>query len=354
VAVSKDPSAGGQGGRRFAFVLIAFAAVLLAIACVHVLQGSAASLDGATAWRGLWAPTGLAEPVSSTHHTILWNHRMPRLLLAILAGASLATAGTVMQATFRNPLASPEIVGTTSGAALGGVIAIVLGAQAHWVHAVPLASFVGALVVTFLVFLFAGRGTQFSVTSLLLAGIAINTLAGSLVSFVTTLSFGEYNRSGDVLFWLMGGLDQRYWHNVASTAVGALVFGLMLLPFVRDLDLLTLRDDSAASLGVDAGRRRRILVLVACGLTGATVANTGGITFVGLVVPHMTRLLVGPAHRRLLPAAALMGAIVLVGTDTICRLAPVGANLRLGVVTSLLGAPFFLLLLAKHRRGEAL
>jgi iron complex transport system permease protein len=285
---------------------------------------------------------------------VLADIRLPRLLVAMFGGAALALAGAVMQATFRNPLASPDLVGTAAGAALGGALAIVFDLAAVSLLVVPLASLAGASVVTALVFVLARAHGRFAIATLLLAGIALNTLVGAVTSFVVTFSFDNYTASSRVLFWLMGGLEARTFEHAAITALGCLAFAAMVAPRARELDLLTLHDDSAHSLGVDAARARRWLVWCACGLTATTVANTGGIALVGLVVPHLARLLVGPLHRRLLPTAALLGALLLVGSDLACRLAPPDANLRLGVVTALLGAPYFLLLLVRHRRGEAL
>ncbi|HET7843162.1 MAG TPA: iron ABC transporter permease [Xanthomonadales bacterium] len=216
------------------------------------------------------------------------------------------------------------------------------------------ASLAGALLVTSLVFVLARSHGRFSVTTLLLAGIALNTLVGALTSFVVTFTFSNYTASADVLFWLMGGLENRTWEHALITGSGCVLFAALVAPRARELDLLTLSDDTAHSLGVDAAKARRWLVWCACGLTASTVANTGGIAFVGLVVPHLARLIVGPSHRVLLPAAGLLGAVILVASDLACRLAPPDSNLRLGVVTAFLGAPYFLYLLARHRRGEAL
>lgn len=282
--------------------------------------------------------------------------RLPRLVVAVFGGAALALAGTAMQAAFRNPLAAPDVIGTAAGAALGGAIAIALNWASDSVLAVPLCGLSGALLVTVAVFALAGTGARFSVAGVLLAGVAINTLVGSLTSFVVnvTASGGNYMASSQVLFWLMGGLDAKTWEHAAITAGGCALFGAGLIPFVRELDLLTLRDDSVRSLGVDAGRTRQMALFCACGLTATTVANTGGIAFLGLVVPHVARLLVGPVHRLLLPAAAVLGSITMVSSDLVCRLAPPDYTLRLGVVTAALGAPYFLFLLARHRRGEVL
>jgi iron complex transport system permease protein len=301
-------------------------------------------------WIGSWFG---ASPPAADVAFVFADIRLPRLLVAAFGGAALAAAGAVMQATFRNPLASPDLVGTAAGAAFGGALAIVLDLAAVSLLVVPLSSLAGASAVTALVFVLARAHGRFAISTLLLAGIALNTLVGALTSFVVTFTFDNYTASSRVLFWLMGGLEARTWEHAGITTVGFVLFTALLAGRVRELDLLTLHDDSAHSLGVDAPRARRWLVWCACGLTATTVANTGGIALLGLVVPHLARLLVGPLHARLLPTSALLGALLLVGSDLACRLAPPDANLRLGVVTTLLGAPYFLFLLARHRRGEA-
>ncbi len=293
-------------------------------------------------------------PETDPNRYVIEQIRLPRLCVAIAGGASLAMAGTAMQATFRNPLASPDLVGTAAGAAFGGALVIVCGLARIGVLAVPVASLLGAAVVTGLVFVLAGAHGRFSSTGLLLAGVALNTLVGALTAFVVTFDASSYSASSEVLFWLMGGLEARTWEHALITGGGLLLFGTLVMRRRRELDLLTLRDDSAFSLGIDGPRERRALLLLACGLTASTVANTGGIAFVGLVVPHLARLIVGPSHRALLPLAAVLGSMLLVVGDLVCRLVPPDTNLRLGVVTTLLGAPYFLFLLARHRRGEAL
>lgn len=323
---------------------------LVAVALVHLGTGDGPSL---AAVLGQWLAPG-SSPADAVDRYIVLQIRLPRLVVAVFGGASLALAGTVMQATFRNPLAAPDLVGTAAGAALGGVLAVVLRLADESVLATPSCSLLGAGLVTWLVFALAGSHGRISVAALLLAGVALNTLVGALTAFAVTFSFANYTASSRLLFWLMGGLDGRTWEHAAITSGGCLLFAAAIAPRVRDLDLLTLRDDSAHSLGVDAPRVRRQLLWCACGLTACTVSNTGGIAFLGLVVPHLARLLVGPLHRRLLPFAAGLGALLLVGSDLACQLAPPESNLPLGVVTALLGAPYFLYLLARHRRGEAL
>ena len=329
----------------FALVLVALAVAYLGIA--REAPGLAELLRWIASWFG-------GSPLRDHHAFVLSEMRLPRLVVAMFGGAALALAGTVLQATFRNPLASPDLVGTTAGAAFGGALAIVTGWAKLGVVVTPAASLVGAMLVTSLVFVLARAHGGFSVTTLLLAGIALNTLVGALTSFIVTFTFSNYSASADVLFWLMGGLEARKWEHAAITAAGCVLFAVLVAPRARELDLLTLSDDTAHSLGVDAAKARRWLVWCACGLTASTVANSGGIAFVGLVVPHLARLVVGPSHRVLLPASALLGAVILVASDFACRLAPPDSNLRLGVVTAFLGAPYFLYLLARHRRGEAL
>ncbi|MBX3462662.1 MAG: iron ABC transporter permease [Planctomycetes bacterium] len=335
-------------GRRLVFVLLL---ALPAVALLHlVLAREGPGL--ADLLRLLGGGNGSDD--DRIDRFVFTDIRLPRLLVALFGGASLALAGAVMQACFRNPLASPDLVGTAAGAAFGGALAIVFAFAGAAVLVVPASSLLGAVAVTSLVFVLAGAHGRFSVAGLLLAGVALNTLVGALTAFVVTFTYSNYTASSQVLFWLMGGLEGRTWEHAAITALGFVVFAAGIVPRLRQLDLLTLRDDSAHSLGLDAQRVRRVLLWLACGLTATTVSNTGGIAFVGLVVPHLARLLVGPGHALLLPAAAASGALLLAGSDLACRLAPPDLNLRLGVVTAILGAPYFLFLLARHRRGEVL
>lgn len=329
------------------FVIIFLAT--LAAACVHLASGSYPLGIGDIA-TGLGRELGLVGGADEKAQWILVELRLPRLLVALFAGASLAMAGVIMQAVFRNPLASPEVMGTAAGAAFGAVLAIVSGLAAASTLAAPAAAFAGAGAVSLMVYVAAAGPGGVSVTGLLLAGIAMNTLIGALIAFVIALFFRNTEIAGPVLFWLMGGLETQTMQNAGIVGGGLLVFGVTALPFLRDMDLLTLKDESAESLGINVGRLRQILLFLACGLTASAVSCTGGIVFVGLVVPHLVRLSIGPAHRRLLPGAAITGALVLVLADCVVKLFP-GAQLRLGVVTSLIGAPFFLHLLQRYRRG---
>lgn len=304
-------------------------------------------------WQAVWASMGIGEEIEPLAQQAITRIRLPRICMAVLGGANLAIAGTIMQAVFRNPLASPEILGTTQGAALGTTAAVWFGWAGVWQQAVPLSAFAGAVVVTVVVYGLAGGARGLTVGSLLLAGIAMNTLVGALVSFAVLKSSDElWQQGSSILFWLMGNFDKTMPEDLWVVGGGLLLFGVGLLPFLRDMDLLTLRDAGARSLGVDVLRLRAWLLTISCGLTAVTVAHTGGIAFVGLIVPHMARLLVGPAHRGLVPCAALLGATILLLADYVCRVPLADTGLQVGVVLALLGTPFFLLLLLRLRRGE--
>jgi iron complex transport system permease protein len=326
--------------------------VTVVMALLSLTDGHA-ELTIAQIVQALAAELGWAESLESNLQAIVVELRTPRILIAVVAGSALAIAGTVMQAVFRNSLASPEILGTAQGAALGATVAIALGWAASSSFAVPGCAVVGAIVVTAVVYFIAGGTRGFSVSSLLLAGIAMNTLVGALIAFsISKLSGDQWDQGSQILYWLMGNFEKTTGSDVTAVALGLLVFGTLLVPFLRDLDVMTLHDEGASALGVNVLLVRSILLLVACGLTAVTVAFVGGIAFVGLVVPHMARLVVGPAHRGLVPCAAVLGAFLLVGSDYICRVLLPGTGLRVGVVMSLIGAPFFLYLLLRMRRGQ--
>lgn len=281
--------------------------------------------------------------------TVVWDFRLPRTLVGLAAGAALATSGTVMQAFFRNPLADPGLLGVSSGGALGAVAVLALGpslglaAASLWT--LPVASTLGAFAATGAAMMLAERGA--STERLLLSGVALNALLGAGTSFLLTITAGHFEVNGQILFWLMGGLENRSWEHVWM-AVPVIALGCaLLLPLGRGLNLLSLGEQSAQSLGVDVRRLRRKLIILATVLTALATATGGIIGFVGLVVPHVLRLTWGPDHRRLLPAAMLGGGAFLLACDLVTRLFPI--SLRLGVVTAVVGGPFFLWLLRRPR-----
>ncbi len=284
----------------------------------------------------------IAEPT----RVIVTTLRLPRIVLAAIVGFALAAAGTVMQGFFRNPMADPSIIGVSAGAAVGAVATIALGVSVPF--GLEAAAFAGALVAAFGVYLIATEGGRTPVATLLLAGIAVQTLLGAVVSLLLLLS-GENLRQA--VFWLMGHLHAADWGDVAVAGPLTAVGFLLVLPYGRDLNALLLGEEDAHTLGVDVERTKRLLLAASSLVTAVAVAVAGIIGFVGLIVPHAMRLVVGPDHRVLLPASAFAGAVFLVATDTLARMG--AAELPVGIVTAFLGAPFFLYLL-REREVHAL
>lgn len=291
-----------------------------------------------------------AISVGSADVAIVWLIRLPRVIVAAVVGAALATAGALMQGLFRNPLAEPSLTGVGPGAVLGAVVVFVTGLGTTSVVALPIAAIGSALLALFLVYGIATRGGATPITTLLLAGIAVGSFLSAVSSLLISLNIVTWQVAQDIVFWMMGGLDSRTWAHVwLSAPFVAIGLGASLLQ-ARTLDLLLLGEDTATALGVDVEAAKRLLVFTSALLTGASVAVAGLVGFVGLIVPHAVRLLLGPAHRTLIPASAVAGAAFLVGCDLLARVVRPPAEIRLGVVTALCGAPFFLFLLLRRLR----
>ncbi|AGB15971.1 ABC-type Fe3+-siderophore transport system, permease component [Halovivax ruber XH-70] len=279
--------------------------------------------------------------VHGPHESIVVDLRLPRIALAATVGTGLAAAGTVMQGFFRNPLADPSIIGVSSGAAVGAVAMLAFPAFFPFAE-LHLAAFVGALATAGLVYAIATDGGRTPVATLLLAGVAVQTFLGAVISYLLVHS-GDSLRAA--VYWMMGRLRDSTWGDVEFTLPFVIVGVVVLLAYARELNVLLLGEEDAHHLGIDVERTKLLLLLVSSVVTAAGVAVAGIIGFVGLVVPHMMRLVVGPDHRILLPTSALAGASFLVLTDTIARSGPV--EVPVGIVTAALGAPFFLFLLAR-------
>lgn len=279
--------------------------------------------------------------VTRTAELIVQSVRLPRIMLGATVGFALGTAGTVMQGLFRNPMADPSIIGISTGAALGAVGYIVLPLTVP--YGLPAFAFAGGISAGFLVYLIATEDGKTPVATLLLAGVAIQTLLGAVISYLL-LHAGESLEQA--VYWLMGHLHYSAWWRVKlALPVVVVMFGLLLV-YARDLNVLLLGEEDAHALGVDVRRTKRLLLAGSSIITAIAVAVSGVIGFVGLIVPHMMRLLVGPDHRILLPTSALAGAAFLVATDTLARMGP--GELPVGIVTAALGAPFFLFLLRRR------
>jgi iron complex transport system permease protein len=324
--------------------------VLIAEATALSLATGPAPLPAGKVFRVLLSPLpglqGLAADISPRESQIVWEVRLPRFLLAFLVGAALAVAGVVLQSLFQNPMAEPSIIGVSSGAALGATAAIIAGLDfAAWgLSGRTVAAFIGAVGVTALVYVLSRRGGRTPVGLLLLTGIAIASLCSSVASLILVL--GRNHQVTDVVIWMMGSVSYQGWHEVQMVVPWALVGTAVALVYSRELNALLLGDEQAAFLGVPVERVK--LLMLGCGalLAGAAVAVAGIVGFVGLVVPHVMRLLVGPEHRVLVPLSFLGGGLIVSLSALVSTL--LGA-VPLGIITSLIGAPFFLYLL--HRQG---
>ncbi|UCE90786.1 MAG: iron chelate uptake ABC transporter family permease subunit [Methanobacteriota archaeon] len=278
--------------------------------------------------------------------TVFWELRIPRVLLAGLVGASLACAGTAMQAVFRNPMADPFIIGVSSGAAVGASSAGLLGLTALVGVAAPALAFVCALATVMVVYKMGTVGGRVYVDTLLLSGVALAAFLGAVVSFLIYFAGEDYHQ---LIPWLLGSLAAARWSYVAMIAVPAVAGTVTVLLFGRELNALLLGEETAHNLGADPEFLKKIMLMTAALMTAGAVAFCGIIGFVGLIVPHMMRIVVGADHRKLIPAATLFGASFLIWADALSRTVIQGEELPVGIITALCGGPFFLYLLRRSR-----
>jgi len=289
-----------------------------------------------------WAPD---DPIIES---TLWVIRFPRIVMAIVVGAALATAGAVMQAIFGNPLAEPGVVGVSSGAALGAATAIVLGLTSLGDFAIAICAFAGGLLATLLVYIVSRANGRTEVVTLLLTGIAVNAFAGAGLAFA--LFAASTSSREQIIFWQLGSLNGALWREVLIVAIVAVIGVSAAILLSRRYDLLSLGERNARHLGLDVERLRLVSIVVVALLTGVAVAFVGIVAFVGLVVPHVMRMLLGPQHRALIVASAFGGAVLMLAADLLARTVVPGAELPIGMLTSLVGGPFFFFLLWRQRR----
>jgi iron complex transport system permease protein len=328
-----------------------FLAALLVFSGLVALSIGAVSIPLAEVWRiVLRHLTPGGEKSTAVQDRIIWTFRAPRVVLAMVAGAGLSVAGTALQALVRNPLADSYILGVNQGAALGAVAVLVLGSSALGGVGVSTAAFVGAMVALALVFLLGQRGGRSNPTRLILAGVAIGQLLSAATSYLVI--HANTQALTGVLFWLLGSFSGAKWSQLPIPAGVVLATTGWLILQRRGLNALLMGDESASALGVNL-YRFRVKLLIACALVSGTIISVAGsIGFVGLMIPHIARLLVGADHRRVLPVAALLGASYLVWVDLAARTFERPAELPIGIFTALLGAPFFLWLMRRRdRRG---
>jgi iron complex transport system permease protein len=298
--------------------------------------------------------TGSEAALNMRDRIIIFDIRMPRAILGFLVGGSLAVSGAVMQGLFRNPLADPGLVGVSSGASFGAVVMIVLGGTIAMpflallgIYALPVAAFGGGLVTTVLLYRIATTNGQTSVATMLLAGIALGALTGAMTGLLTYIANDQQLR--DLTFWSMGSLAGATWMKIAAAAP-IILASFAVLPFMaRGLNAITLGEAAAFHMGVPVQRLKNTAIVTVAAATGASVAVSGGIGFVGIVVPHLLRMIIGPDHRYLLPASALLGGSLLIFADVLARTIVAPAELPIGIITAAVGGPFFLWILLRQR-----
>ena len=283
------------------------------------------------------------------HETIIFKIRLPRVLLAGLVGLALATAGTVFQALLKNPMADPYVIGISSGASLGATIGLVLDLEFEFLalNTIPLLAFLGAVSTVFVVYKLAKVGDKISVSTLLLAGVAVGAFLSALVSLLMVFNNDSMQQ---IVYWMMGSLSSKGWQQVEMIWLYIIGGYVTIHFFAKDLNVLLLGTETAQSLGLEVESLKKILLVTASLLAGAAVAGSGIIGFVGLIIPHLVRLLVGPDHRILIPSSALVGAIFLISTDIFARTIIAPTEIPVGIITSLFGGPFFLYLLNKKKK----
>ena len=342
--------------KRAAMVLSGLGVLLAGMTVASVGTGAVAASPGQILAIfgeriGLWLPWTF-QPQQEAVVTAI---RLPRVLLNVLVGAGLSVSGAAMQGLFRNPLADPGLVGVSSGAALAAVSVIVLGAtvleglsSALGLFTLPLAAFVGSGVTTVIVYRLSSVQGRTAVATMLLAGIAVNALTGSVTGLLTFAATDEQLRN--FTFWSLGNMGGATWTSLASVAPFILISVSLLVRYARPLNAFLLGEAEAGHLGVPVQRMKREIVALTALAVGASVAVTGIIGFVGLVVPHLLRLTVGPDHRYVMPGAALLGASLLMGADLAARTVVMPAELPIGIVTAIVGAPFFLYLLLRSKQ----
>ncbi len=352
-ATSALPSGTAESAWRFRLALLALGVALIVSVIVAASVGAVAVPLRTVAEillhrAGVWAhPLGW----STTDATIVLDVRLPRVVTAALIGAALSAAGVLFQALLRNPLADPYSIGTSGGAALGATVGVILSARlgANWAG-VPTLAFVGAISTTLLVYSLARVGGKTPIVTLLLAGLSVSVILGYSMSLLLLMS-DRFQRDLRILYvWLLGGVTTAPWSHVGVTAAIVLVGCVCALGRTRRLNALALGDDASASLGLHVERERQIVIVIGALLTAAAVSAGGLIGFVGLIVPHVGRVLVGPNHDRLLPLSMVGGGIFLVLADLVARIALAPAEIPLGIVTAFTGGPLFLYLLRRTKQ----
>ena len=333
------------------------AIVLLVMLCVTVVFSLSAGQYDLSFWHvAAWVCQQLGLPVfqdvttTAQQEAVLMFIRAPRTVVALLVGAGLATSGAILQGLFSNPLADPGIIGVSSGATVGAVVAISLGLNTISMFALPVMAFAGAMMAVLMTIVLATRNGRIPVLTLLLSGVVVGMLLGAITAAMLVVM--DESKLQQYLFWTIGSLDYRNWEHVLMGA-GPIGLGLIIMIFMaRHLNVLALGEAEAKSVGMPVMKYRLILLMVSAMTTATSVCISGNIGFVGLIIPHMMRMLVGPNHKYLLPASILAGAVFLLFCDALGREVLEKTEVNVGIMTAFLGTPYFLYLLRKHSNIE--
>lgn len=324
--------------------------LLLLLLCIMILSSTMGAAD-ISFIEALKIITGWhSKNINETHKVIVLNIRMPRIFLAALVGVGLSIVGGTFQGLFKNQLADPYVLGISSGAALGATLAIIFSFEGAILGFAfnSFCAFIGAMLTALLVFSVARVGNKLSVSNMLLSGLAISFFMSSIISILMIINRNQIEK---IMFWLMGSVSTANWNQVFMAAIVIISAIIVLLFFSRELNIMSLGEENALALGVEAEKVKIILLVVCAIVVASCVAISGIIGFVGLIVPNMIRILTGPDYRKLLPFSAILGGMFLVVCDTLSRVLMPPMEFPIGAITALFGAPFFLYLIAKSKRN---
>ncbi|MGN0143565.1 MAG: FecCD family ABC transporter permease [Clostridium sp.] len=346
-----------KGKKKKYYLYISFLCIFLFLCIVISSSVGSSSLTIAESFKILMSKVPVlnrmtdSSEIKEVYEVIVWKVRLPRILQSSLVGGALAVVGCTFQAIFRNPLADPHILGISSGASLGATIAILSGITLNFfgIGVIGLFAFTGAIITVMLVYRIGCLGEKVMVTNLLLTGTAISTMLSSAISLLMI-----YNREDleKVYLWTLGSFTSANWNKVGFISAISLVSLMVLFIYGRDLNLILTGDEAASSLGVDTSKVKKTLIIVSSVLVAASVSVSGTIGFVGLIIPHCMRLIIGSDHRILLPVSYLGGASFMIICDTIARTAAQPTEIPVGVITSVFGAPYFIYLLYKNNKNR--
>ena len=354
IAVAQPRETSRRSFRPPSPLVVTVLLIALLVTAIVALTVGAAGIPLARLPAALGLGGDAAGAMLARDQLVLWSIRMPRIVAAAVVGSLLAVAGALMQGLFRNPLADPALVGVSSGGAFAAAAAIVftdsaLGTPLRFLQneLLPIAAFAGSLLTTLVLYAIASREGRTSIAVFLLAGLAIAAIANAGVGLLVFIADDRQLR--DITFWLLGSMSGATWGKTVTIAPVLLIALAVCAVIARRLDLLVLGESEAFHSGVDVERLKRMSIVLVSAMTGVAVSICGVVGFVGIVVPHLLRLVIGPAHRLLLPASALLGAILMIGADTLARSIVAPAEIPIGILTAAVGAPFFLAMLLRQR-----